>query len=125
MVIQAIIENKGVPAGFCADRPLLMGMDQIYSHNFFSELLLTFGYILGGVLVLSLLILIVRAIKCVKNIEEFSFGTILFCCSIIKLQVSGTFLSEPMLYLFIGYCVSLIRKNKYIYDKSKCDGYVI
>ena len=111
-IIQVIIDNGGVPAGFCADRPLLSDMEQLYSHNIVLEILLTFGYVIGGILLLLFIVLIIKALKNVRSNEEFCFGAVLFCCSVIKLLVSGTFLSEPMLYFFIGYCVSLIRKKQ-------------
>lgn len=117
VIVQAIIDNGGIPAGFCADRSLLLDYDQIYSHNIILEVLLTFGYGIGGTILLLLGLLIIKSLKKVKNSEEFAFGTVLFCCSIIKLQISGTFLSEPMLYFFIGYCVNIVRNNKSKYYK--------
>ena len=121
VIVQAIIDNDGIPAGFCADRSLLIDYDQLYSHNIFLEILLTFGYGIGGIILLLLVLLIIKSLKNVQKNEEFAFGAVLFCCSIIKLQISGTFLSEPMLYFFIGYCVNIVRNNKSRHHKLEVE----
>lgn len=83
-----------------------------YAHNLWLEMLVQFGYYLGGIIIALILFLTIRAfIKANKSkISPFLF--IWFSAGIMALQTSQTYISYPVFFVFLGYCVSLIRKPK-------------
>ena len=79
--------------------------DVIYSHYLPLDLVSTFGYF-GGYLLLSLLIaLIVTALWLSRGSKRQIFIVFMFSISIIKLLLSNTFLLEPYFYMLIGVCM--------------------
>ena len=92
-----------------------LGGDRIlvgsWSHNFFLEVFVTFGIVLGAVIILWLLILIIRCFIKEKQSVNAKFLLLLICCSIVKLMISSSFIQEPMLYFLVGYLVNILRHN--------------
>lgn len=86
--------------------------DHDYAHNIIYDFLIEYGYILGTLLLLGILILFIKAmIK--SDIRTRSFLWLLFCISIIRLLLSHTYLIVPEFFLFLGYCIHSVRvKNK-------------
>lgn len=84
---------------------------QNYPHNFYVDIVYSFGYLLGGIMLLLLLWLSIKAYVA-SNQSEKSLMFVLFSCSIIKLFMSSTYLQEPYLYMYIGFCVSVIKLNR-------------
>ena len=82
-----------------------------WSHNFAIEILMTFGLIIGSAILVLLLWMLIKII--VKDLHSIhtQFTILLFCSSIVMLMLSSSFLQEPMVYLFIGYMVNILRKN--------------
>lgn len=94
--------------GFAGDR--LFGI--IYSHNIALELWSSFGWIVGSIVLAWIVITLICGIYAGKNDIQKGFVLLLICVSFIKLLISGTLLSEPFLYLLLGYCLKLIRDRK-------------
>lgn len=86
----------------------------IYPHNFFMEIFFSFGYFCGVIIILLLFVLLYRAMIKSRNLIEKSFLLLLFCSSIVKLMMSGSFLDESILFILIGYSLCIIKnRNKY------------
>lgn len=82
-----------------------------WSHNFAIEIFMTFGLVIGSAILGFLLwMLIIIIVKDIHSIHT-QFTILLFCSSIVMLMLSSSFLQEPMVYLFIGYMVNILRKN--------------
>ena len=86
---------------------------ETYPHNLYLELVFSFGYIPGILLFLLLTTMFIGAYKKFNNTDIRSFLCVLMCASVIKLFMSGSFLDESLLFLFIGYCLKIkfIAKN--------------
>ena len=81
-----------------------------YPHNLYLELVFSFGYIPGILLLLLLTTMFIVAYKKFNNTDIRSFLCVLMCASVIKLFMSGTFLDEYLLFFLIGFCVNVITK---------------
>lgn len=86
-----------------------------YPHNIIYEFLLTFGLVVGGVFIIYLLSLFVRAYVKNRDVSIRGFFLVLLICGFIKLLMSNTFLSEPFFFMLIGYCINVCNsKNRLI-----------
>ena len=81
-----------------------------YPHNLYLELVFSFGYIPGILLLLLLTTMFIVAYRKFSNTDIRSFLCVLMCASVIKLFMSGTFLDEYLLFFLIGFCVNVITK---------------
>ena len=74
-----------------------------YAHNLFIELLVEFGLVFGTIVII---ILAVQVIKCFLIIQyNWNLGKVLcvlFCVGVVKLFISGTYLTEPYFFAFLG-----------------------
>ena len=84
----------------------------IYPHNLLIELLFSFGYVCGGIIFVLIIVLFIRAMIISNDITEKSFLLLLFCSSILKLMMSGSFLDESTFFMLIGYSLVVIRNQK-------------
>lgn len=82
-----------------------------YPHNLYLELVFSFGYIPGILLLLLLTTMFIVAYKKFNNTYMRSFLCVLMCASVIKLLMSGSFLYEDLLFFLIGYCVNIINER--------------
>lgn len=108
-VLIGIGKNFFTGIGLMNDRNLLGGL---YTHNLILEILLSFGVFFGGVILLAIFYLIFKAYQKTKNTDLFPYMCIFFSCTIVKLMISGSFIAEPLLYMFFGFCVSSIRRSR-------------
>lgn len=85
-----------------------------YAHNLFVEILAHYGYLIGTILLISLIVLIVRALRyALKQADESQKLIMLLLLGYnVKLFVSSSYLREAFLFLLIGYSVALIRKKR-------------
>lgn len=82
-----------------------------WSHNFVLEIFMAFGLVLGGIILCVLLWMFIKiVIKGIHSIHT-QFTVLLFCSSVMMLMFSSSFLQEPMIYLFVGYMVNILRTN--------------
>lgn len=103
IILNNINQHAIFGTGIMSDRMLLNGM---WSHNVILEVLNDFGIPIGGTLIVFLVVLIIRRVRNLKNREFLNIIIIYFSCTIIKLMLSATFLTEFNLYFFIGLCCS-------------------
>ena len=74
-----------------------------YAHNVFLEILFEFGIILGTPIVVFIIgLTIVNAFALYKNWESWVFFSLLFSISIVKLCISGTYITDPFFFAYIA-----------------------
>lgn len=95
-----------------------MGGDRLlidtWSHNLFLEILLSFGWLFGSLLILLLVYVLYLGFRYSKNNIQRFFLLLLFFSGFFKLQFSGSFLNENYIYFLIGYCIYLYRNRNNI-----------
>ena len=93
--------------GFCASWEYV-GM---YPHNLVVDLLFTFGYVFGGLVLVGLAALLYKTYRNITDRETLFFFFVLLTCGVVKLLLSSTFIQESMIYWLIGFCVSVNRQS--------------
>ena len=90
-----------------------------YPHNFFVDVLFTFGYVIGGLLLILLAVSVAKAYKRSLR-EERVFLLVLFSSGFMHLMFSGTFVYDADFYIFLGYVVRMLTysPNYEGYDKG-------
>lgn len=120
-LLASVNEHFLFGTGLCSDR-MMVG---IYAHNISIELWVSFGLILGTVILMVLFGVFFRGYFCSKSIIDKGFLAMLMCSSFFKLFLSGTFMDERLLFILIGACVGVLRKNKdnkvYVSIAKNCD----
>ena len=101
-------DSGGVGFGLFSDRQ----DTGFYSHNIFIELWYSFGYVIGSIIVCSVLLLFCVFLLKVKNRRIKIFALIFFTASFVKLNFSGSFILDQSLFFLIGYCISALRERK-------------
>ena len=86
-----------------------------YAHNFVVELWTSFGVVIGTLLCIITAVVI---IKSWANNKNSIILNVLVFAGFLKLFISNSFLFEGMFFLLLGYCVSLIRKDRQIISKK-------
>jgi len=76
-----------------------------YPHFLPLDIWCTYGYLFGSLLLLLLVFLIGYALWISRGTKSQIFILLLCSISIVKLMFSATFVSEPFLYLLIGFCI--------------------
>ena len=109
LLFEAISQNP-LGYGIAGDR-LLAGS---YSHNVLIELWVSFGVFTGTLVFVVPIICTVKLMIQRKSnrIMEDNFILVLIVSSYIKLFLSGTYLTESLLYLLIGILISAYVKDK-------------
>lgn len=102
-VIAAIRENPILGCGIMGDR--VVAGD--YAHNLFLEIWCQFGVVIGTVLLLTLIVIVIRALK---N-DHDGFVLMLVCMVFVKLMLSGSYLYEANLFFMLGIANSVFRKK--------------
>lgn len=103
-----ISENPMLGIGLYGDRLFLDGST---SHNFFIEVILDFGVFIGCGLVAYLFWYLFRTYR-KANHETRIYFIRYFCAVMIPLMVSGSYLKDYNLGLFLGICAILNKKKK-------------
>lgn len=102
-------DTNGFGFGLCGSYKYV----NTYPHNMFLEFWFSFGWVIGSILLLLLFILIIKSyISCRHNRNQLVFLSLLVCGSIIKLQMSSTFLDEALFFMLIGFCINTLRNKK-------------
>lgn len=114
-LLVSIREHSLLGTGLCSDR-MIIG---IYAHNLLIELWVEFGLIIGTVLLLALVITLWRGyINSSSKVEKGMIITML-CASFFKMFLSGSYIDEGPLFLLVGLCVGVIRKNSVGVNRSE------
>lgn len=80
-----------------------------YAHNIVLEMWIQFGVFLGTLLCACVIMLPVRAFLKTKNVEMKGFLIVLYCTSVLKLFLSGSYLHERLLTVLLGVCSGLLH----------------
>ena len=113
-----INDSGGIGYGLGSDR--LMGRKGTeYAHNLIYEVWMDFGLYIGSVVLILLLILILRtALKSLGH-DRFNLFLMLLVFSVVHSMLSGSYLQDFQIYMFIGYCVSILRAKKGTADEEE------
>lgn len=105
---ERISDNPILGYGLYSDRVVL----GTYAHQVAIELWHAFGILFGTAILGTIIIILARAAKIIKQKEEYAliFLPLLFA-GFVKLFLSSSFLEEVNLFLLLGISVSLIRNN--------------
>lgn len=120
-VLDATRQSGFFGLGICGDR---VATGDNYSHNLFVEIISSFGYTLGSLLIIALVLFLIMAWRSSKTQEQKGFYIVLLSFN-MHLLLSSSFMQTPLFFLMIGYCVRLIRDKKYksrIYEKGNKNG---
>ena len=104
-LIRAMDSAPAFGYGLAGDRRLGNGE---YAHNLILELIVSFGWIIGTILIVAIFLVVVRAFMNTKNEIEKGFVLLLACLGIVKLMISGSFLDEIYFFMLLGFCCSVI-----------------
>lgn len=108
-ILKGAIEHDygGIGYGWLGDRLLLP--DGAYAHNFELEILVQFGIIIGGGILLLMLFLILKSYYKIKNTSSRAFWLVMLFVGLVTLQISATYVTHPLLFVMIGYFISINR----------------
>ena len=82
-----------------------------YAHNLELELLCQFGYIGGSLLLLVLFVIVLRSlVKAIKS-NTVSFWYAMLCGGVLSLQLSDTYITNNLFFVFVGYVVMISRQK--------------
>lgn len=109
--IKLIQENALFGYGIFSDRYYLGD----YCHNLFLELLMNYGVFFGSIILIVLFYIIISAFFKAPSLEHKIFEMVLFFSSVGLLIKSGSYLQNPLFYVLIAYCVSIISNNRIIH----------
>lgn len=85
-----------------------------YPHNFFLEILIQYGWILGFAIIVLLLYFMFISYINNNNNNTKNIWLIFFFIGFIPLMFSGTYLNWPFFWLFLGLTVNFIHENKFV-----------
>lgn len=115
-IMSVLSSDQGIIGlGWGGDRSIAEGL---WAHNLELEILVQFGLLFGGIILLVLLVLFFRCLISHRQIEEKCFWFILFFLGVMELQLSYTYIRHPLFFVFLGYCISFVRKPKQLYLKT-------
>ena len=111
-LINAINSDQGVWGfGWGGDRRLTSG--DLWAHNFELEVLVQFGWLFGGAMLILLIILLFRCFFKTRDTLTSGFLYVLFFWGLMELQLSYTYIRHPLFFLLLGYCISVIRTKQF------------
>lgn len=111
-----ILNNPFWGTGIASERLLLsrmMGESSAeaigwYPHNFFLEILLQFGIILGIAILLFFVYLLITAFLKNKDKDMKDILIIFLAAGFYPLLLSGSYLQSPLFFAFIGFCINAL-----------------
>ena len=107
--IYYIESNNIFGLGLYGDRVVL----NTYPHDVFLEVLMQFGLIVGGVLILLFIILILKVLFTKKiDICWREFALVLLSFSLVYKCLSGSYLNDPDFWMMIGFLNKTVSTNK-------------
>lgn len=87
------------------------------AHNMYLEILQNYGVIIGGIILLWMFYIAIKAFFTTKSIPVRSLVLMFVCNVFVRGFFGGTFLSLPT-FLMIGYCLQICRKTNIRYLKA-------
>ena len=92
---------------------------EVYAHNIVLEMLIEYGLIPGSIILLSILILILFAIKKSNDHDTKVFVLICVCSGFLGLMTNRVYWTSSEFFFMIGICVAVIRNGKTLCSKTK------
>lgn len=107
-LLASINEHFLFGTGICSDR-IIVGN---YAHNILIEFWVGFGVVIGSLILMILIYVLLRGyIESNKN-EEKGLIIALICSAFLKLFLSGSYMDESLLFILLGICAGISRKNR-------------
>ena len=115
-----IISNMGINVyGLFYDRTVLpSGM---YAHNFIYEILLSFGWFFGTIIIGIISILTIKAFMNNERIEKRIIATFFICSFFLRYIVSGSIFDEGNFIIYITVLSTCFSSSKNCSDKNLCE----
>lgn len=112
------IKSNPFGYGFLGDRVILANINASYPHNFFYEIVLQFGWIIGGLVSIYIVYKLIRHLvfSTGKSVFESPID-ITFAIGFVKLLMSGSYIWESLFAIMI-YLIIAERKY-YCYDREE------
>ncbi len=106
--LSALGSDNFMGLGMAGDRIPLNGG---YSHNIIIESIVSYGFFFGPFFLFMLFLLLFFSIRRVKNADETVFLLILICIGFVPLFISGSYVTDHLFYLLLGYCSFILKKR--------------
>ena len=90
---------------------MMKDMTSSYTHNLFIEILVQFGYFIGGIIIIYLIFLCIRAFLKAEKLEK-DFIIIFFSMEIVRLMFSSSYLLSPLFFLLLGKSFNIVYRKK-------------
>lgn len=103
-------DSGGIGYGLGSDRYLGLHQGE-YAHNLVYEIWMDFGLYIGSVVLILLLLLMIASFRKAYKTESFFLFLMLFVWGIVRQMISGSYIQDFQLFLFLGFCVSLLRSD--------------
>ncbi len=120
---QAIHNIDFLGKGLFGDRTVIIDeyAHATYAHNFFLEILVDFGWIIGLLVLAGLIVLFIRAFRCsLKSNSSMLIKISFIMISIIfaKHMISTSFLTSVDFWFYLGLAVYIVSNRESIVDSS-------
>lgn len=89
-----------------------------YAHNFLFEIILTFGFILGGGFLIWIAVQLIKVIRYNRD-KEGLLAILIGCFVLCKLAISNTFWQEPFFWAFIAVLLNCRDSRKQLKKHGK------
>jgi O-antigen ligase len=93
---------------------ITMQAEGSYPHNFFLEILIQYGWILGFAIIVLLLYFMFISYINNNNNNTKNIWLMFFFIGYIPLMFSGSYINWPLFWLFLGLTVNFIHENKFV-----------
>ena len=107
-LLASVNEHFLFGTGLCSDR-MMVG---IYAHNMLVELWVEFGVVIGSLTLMILIYVLLRGYIGSNKSEERGLIIALICSAFLKLFLSGSYMDESLLFILLGICTGILRKNR-------------
>lgn len=105
-IIEAISKNPIFGYGMGGDYII----SETYVHNIVLEFLVSYGVILGSILLGAIIYIVYNGIFKSRDEEVKLFALVLACSTLVKLCLSGTYLDEMYFFFMLGICIGNNRR---------------
>lgn len=103
-IINQIFLHPVIGIGIAGDRVYTGG----YVHNIFLEIISGFGVIFGTIIIVILCYIILKVFKC-RDKHKANLALVWLCIGFIPLLVSGSYLTEFQLWIFMGIALNYYK----------------
>ena len=86
-------------------------MSSCYPHNVILEILVQYGYFIGGATLLVISYLILKAFF-ISDTDGRNIIIYFFATEIVRLFISSSYIVSPITFMLIGICYSIIKEKK-------------